>query len=422
MRQNSSVVENLDWIIISLYVILVFLGWLNIHAAVYNEEFGSIFDFTQNYGKQLVWIITAFVIVFLILSIDSEFYTFFAYAFFALALFLLFIVNFVGVEINGSRSWFAVGSIRIQPAEFAKFTAVLAIAKYLSGKVNPLKDWTSLIVSFAMIGIPAVIIILQNETGTALVFASLVLMLFREGLNPGYLIFGLVIAFLFVMSLVANKFILIGVLAAISVIYFVFVKSKRSINKLATTVFFFLLTSLFVFSVDYLFENKLQPHQKRRINVLLGLEDDPYGAGYNVNQSLIAIGSGGFFGKGYLQGTQTKYNFVPEQSTDFIFCTIGEEWGFLGSFIVIALFVTLLSRIIIVAERQRSTFSRIYGYGVASIIFFHVLINIGMTIGLAPVIGIPLPFFSYGGSSLWSFTILLFIFVKLDASRKLILR
>ncbi|HET6243467.1 MAG: rod shape-determining protein RodA [Bacteroidetes bacterium] len=415
MRNQKSIASQIDWVTVLLYLLLVLLGWINIYAAVYNDEHQSIFDLSQNYGRQLIWIVTSILLFSVILIIDAEFYTTFAYPIYGVILLILISVIFLGVEINGSRSWFAIGDFRVQPAEFAKFATCLALSKFLSNINIKMEDIKTKLIAGLIIAVPPLIIIGQNETGSALVFGAFVFVLYREGLSGNYLLLGLLSISLFILALLFDKIILVSILAGISLVMILLVKKKAS--KIIPIILFFLLSSIVVYSVDYLFETKLQPHQKNRINVLLGKEMDLKGAGYNVNQSKIAIGSGGLTGKGFLQGTQTKYNFVPEQSTDFIFCTIGEEWGFLGSTLVIGLFIILLMRLLVIAERQRSPFSRIYGYGVASIIFFHMVINIGMTIGLAPVIGIPLPFFSYGGSSLWSFTILLFIFLKLDSSR-----
>ncbi|MFN7014160.1 MAG: rod shape-determining protein RodA [Bacteroidia bacterium] len=419
-RQPKSLFYNIDWWLLSLYILLVLMGWLNIYAAVYNEDHTSIFDISQNYGKQLIWIITAGVLALVILLLDEKFFTFFAYPIYGLMILILLSVLVLGVEINGSKSWFAIGELRIQPAEFSKFATCMALAKFLSNINIKMENLQTKIIAGIIITIPPVIILLQNETGSALVFAAFIFVMYREGLSGNVLLFGLLIAVLFILSLLFDKLYIIIGLAIISAIAFLLTRKK--LKNILTILAFFIITSGISLSVDYVYDTKLQPHQRKRIDVLLGKETDLKGAGYNVNQSKIAIGSGGFLGKGFLQGTQTKYDFVPEQSTDFIFCTIGEEWGFVGSFIVITLLLILMMRIVIVAERQRSKFSRIYGYGVASILFFHFVVNIGMTIGLVPVIGIPLPFFSYGGSSLWSFTILLFIFIKLDANRLLILR
>lgn len=419
-RKQNGLFYNIDWWMLSLYIILVLMGWFNIYAAVYNEEHSSIFDISQNYGKQLIWIVTAAIIAMVILLLDEKFFTFFAYPIYVVMILILLGVLAFGVEINGSKSWFAVGDFRIQPAEFAKFATAMALAKYLSNINTKMENLETKIIAGIIIAIPPLIILLQNETGSALVFVAFIFVLYREGLSGNVLLFGLLTGVLFVLSLLFEKYYIIiglGVLSGIALLL-----TRKKFKNIVSILAFFVITSGICLSVDYIYDTKLQPHQRKRIDVLLGKETDLKGAGYNVNQSKIAIGSGGFWGKGFLQGTQTKYDFVPEQSTDFIFCTIGEEWGFVGSFIVITLMLLLMMRIVYVAERQRSQFSRIYGYGVASILFFHFVVNIGMTIGLAPVIGIPLPFFSYGGSSLWSFTILLFIFIKLDANRLLILR
>lgn len=419
-RNNEAVLQNIDWVLVLMYLLMVFMGWMNIYAAVYNEEYKSILDSTQDYGKQLIWIVTAFFIAFVILVIDGEFFPNFAWPLYGIFLLVLIVVIFAGLEVKGSKSWIGVGNFRVQPAEFAKFATNLALAKYLSNINIKIEKLSTKLIAAALFAVPALIIIAQKETGSALVYASFVLVMYREGLSGGILVAGVGLALLFVLALLVDETILTIILASLAAISFVFIRFKP--KNLIIVGSILAASVAFIYSVDYAFNNILEAHQKKRINVLLRKEIDPKGAGYNVNQSLIAIGSGGLIGKGYLNGTQTKYNYVPEQSTDFIFCTVGEEWGFAGSIVVIGLFVAMLLRIIYLAERQRSTFSRIYGYGLASIIFFHLAINIGMTIGLAPVVGIPLPFFSYGGSSLWSFTILLFIFVRLDAYRFQILR
>jgi rod shape determining protein RodA len=419
-RNNEGVLQNIDWILVLMYLLMVTMGWFNIYAAVYNEEYKSIFDTSQSYGMQLVWIISSLFIAFVILVIDGEAFPKFAWPVYGAFLLLLIAVIFVGAEVKGSKSWIGVGSFRVQPAEFAKFATNLAIAKYLSNINIKIDNLNTKLVAGALFAVPALIIILQNETGSALVYGSFILVLFREGLSGNFLILGLMMVVLFVLALLVDETILSIILAIVAGGSLLFI--RRKMRNILAVVGILVAALSFVYSVDYAFVNILEPHQKKRINVLLGKEVDPKGAGYNVNQSMIAIGSGGLMGKGFLKGTQTKFNYVPEQSTDFIFCTVGEEWGFVGSVVVIGLFVILLLRIIYLAERQRSAFSRIYGYGLASIIFIHLAINIGMTIGLAPVVGIPLPFFSYGGSSLWSFTILTFIFVRLDAYRFQILR
>jgi len=419
-RNSEAVLQNIDWMLVTLYLVMVTMGWFNIYAAVYNEEYKNIFDTSQSYGMQLVWIVTSLFLAFVILVIDGEFFPSFAYVVYGAFLLLLIATIFVAEPIKGSRSWIVVGSFRVQPAEFAKFATNLALAKFLSNLNIKIEKLSTKMVAAALFAVPALIIILQNETGSALVYAAFILVLFREGLSGNFLILGVAMAVLFVLSLLVDTTILSIILTVLAGATFFFVRFKP--RNLMIVGGLLVGSLLFVQSVDYAFTNILAPHQKMRINVLLGKELDPKGAGYNVNQSKIAIGSGGLLGKGYLNGTQTKYNYVPEQSTDFIFCTVGEEWGFVGSAAVIGLFMALLLRLVYLAERQRSAFSRIYGYGLASIIFVHIAINIGMTIGLAPVVGIPLPFFSYGGSSLWSFTILLFIFVRLDAYRFQILR
>ncbi|OFX49035.1 MAG: rod shape-determining protein RodA [Bacteroidetes bacterium GWA2_30_7] len=469
MKRKVNLWFNIDWLTILLYVLLIIMGWINIYAAVYNEEHHSIFDVTQRYGKQLIWIGAAVVLIFIILLIDSEFYVFFAYIIYGFFLILLISVLVFGKEVNGARSWFEIGSIRIQPAEFAKFATNLVVAKYISSFNIKIQKFQTLFIVGIFLFIPAILILMQNDTGSALVYVAFIFVLYREGLSGGFLILGLLMIILFIVTLIVSKLSILITLMIICLVIFFFMRQKINELLISTGIYlgvsgliFAIITILrynvdiyyvlsggliassiyyaiycfrkrmsnvlimimlmiasvsFTFVIDYVYDNVLEVHQRDRINELLGLQSDPLGAGYNVNQSKIAIGSGGFFGKGFLQGTQTKYDFVPEQSTDFIFCTIGEEWGFLGSLVVILLHTFLLLRLIMLAERQKSPFTRIYGYGVASILFFHVAINIGMTIGLAPVIGIPLPFFSYGGSSLWSFTILLFVFLKLDVSR-----
>jgi rod shape determining protein RodA len=420
VRSQKSLLQNTDWVLVSLFIVMVLMGWLNIYAAVYDEEHQSIFDLSKNYGKQTLWIAGAFFLALIIFVIDGKFYAAFSYPIYGIFLLLLLSTFLFARDVKGSMGWIDIGDFKLQPAEFAKFATNMALAKYLSTLGIRMRETKTKLMSVLIFAIPAAIILLQNDTGSALVFASFIFVLYREGLSGNILLLGLVLVALFVLALLVKKMILISIIAIVAFLFLLVVrKNKRNI---AVIVGGALLTISLVYSVDYVYHKVLQDHQRVRIEVLLGDDVDLKGAGYNVNQSKIAIGSGGFFGKGYLQGTQTKYDFVPEQSTDFIFCTVGEEWGFLGSLVVLGLFAALLARIIYVAERQRSSYSRIYGYGVASILFFHLLINIGMTIGLAPVIGIPLPFFSYGGSSLWSFTILLFIFIKLDAYRLQILR
>jgi rod shape determining protein RodA len=406
--------------------------------------------------------------------IDLKFYPFFAYFIYAFSLLLLLIVLVFGREINGARAWLYIGKFSIQPSEFAKVATALAIAKYLSAynvKVNNIK---TLFTIGAIILLPMMLIAMQPDAGSLLVFLSFSIVLFREGLPGGVLIFGFVIGLLLFLSLLVpithivvaivglgflifalytkqyketilgflifaglgsllwglsvlmhkkiDYYYIIAISFVLAGLIFLIITFFRRIRFVTAFVLFLSGAMLFSFSVDYVFHHVLGKHQQQRMNILLGLESDPLGKGYNINQSMIAIGSGGFLGKGFLQGTQTKYNFVPEQSTDFIFCTVGEEWGFLGSLVVLGLFLFLLLRIVVMAERQRSVFSRVYAYGVASILFFHIAINVGMAIGVLPVIGIPLPFFSSGGSSLWAFTILLFLLIRFDASRTELLK
>lgn len=415
MRPEKGVFSRIDWVMVVLYLILVMMGWFNIYAAVYNDSHQSISDIHQKYGKQMIFIIAAVVLAVTIIIIDPKFFSQFSYFLYGFFLLMLIVVIFAGREISGSKSWFAIGGFGIQPAEFAKMATALALAKYLSTVDRNLKDPWTLMTATGIILLPMAFILLQHDTGSALVFVCFVLVLYRAGLTGYALVALITLPVLGVLALTVNKFIISGFLLVISgLLYF---RTRKKMKNLILTVALFLASTAFVFSVDYVFNRVLEPHQRQRINVLLGNNTDLKGAGYNVNQSLIAIGSGRVWGKGFLQGTQTKYNFVPEQSTDFIFCTVGEEQGFIGSFIVIALFIALMIRIILNAERQRSRFSRLYGYGVASLFFIHFGINIGMALGLLPVIGIPLPFFSYGGSSLWAFTILLFIFIKQDSLR-----
>jgi len=468
-KQENNVWDNVDWITIGIYLALMLIGWINIYAAVYNEEHKSIFDMTQRYGKQLMWIGAAIFIAVLMINTDSKFFVTFAFPIYIAMLVVLLAVLLIGSEIKGARSWIQLGNFSLQPSEFMKMATALALARYISSYDFKMHDYKSLLSLAGIVGLPVGLIFLQNDTGSALVFGVFILVLYREGLNGLVLFFSFLIALVFILTMILDPLITILILsiAALIINYLLKKKLQRTligggvffgifgllwlINHLAggsvSPIFFILIAAivssvlffiwaislhknslailvgiylgsvLFSVSVDYVFHNIMEQHQRDRINELLGIQTDVLGTGYNVNQSKIAIGSGGLFGKGFLQGTQTKFDFVPEQDTDFIFCTVGEEWGFVGTTFVIGLFMALLLRIIFLAERSRSRFSRVYGYSVACIIFFHVAVNIGMTIGLAPVVGIPLPFFSYGGSSLWSFTFLLFIFVRLDASR-----
>jgi len=415
MTQQQPKPAHIDWISLTLYVVFVLSGLLCIYASVFKETNPNIYDMDMNYGKQLLWIVISAFIALLILLVDEKLFYAFAYGFYGITIILLLATFVIGVEIKGSSSWIRIGGFQIQPAEFAKFGTALALAKFLSGYNISFKDLKVKLICYAIIALPMVIILLQNETGSALVFASFSLVLFREGLNGWLLLGGVGLVVLAVLALLFPPLYIIVTLAVLAAIILVFI--KRNTLLIFITISVLVISSIYVSTVNYAFENILQAHQRTRINVLLGKEVDLKGAGYNVQQSLIAIGSGGAFGKGYLEGTQNKFRFVPEQSTDFIFCTIGEEFGFLGSLIFVILYMLLLYRLLVMAERQRSKFNRVYGYSIIAILFFHFLINIGMTLGLMPVIGIPLPFFSYGGSALLSFTILLFIFIRLDANR-----
>ncbi len=408
--------RNIDKITVLIFVIMLFFGWLNIYAAGYKETHSSIFDISQNYGKQFVWILIAFVLGFMVMLTDIKFFIAFAYPIFIAIMLLLISVLLFGTEINSSKSWFQIGGFNIQPSEFAKFATALALGKFISSNKSKILTLQTRIKAYSIIFIPFAMILLQNDAGTALVFGAFIFMLYREGYVSGLLLsFAVAAAFLFVLTLVMNEFIIIGIISIIALVTAYVLRKKR--KEIFLVLGLFILMSAYVYSVDYAFEKFLQPHQKNRIEVLIDSNVDPLGAGYNLNQSKIAIGSGGLWGKGFLKGTQTKFDFVPEQSTDFIFCTIGEEWGWAGSFVIISLYLLLLVRIVIIAERQRALFSRIFGYCIAGMLFFHFAINIGMTIGLVPVIGIPLPFFSYGGSSLLAFTVMIFVFLKLDAKK-----
>lgn len=468
MNRQYDLIKNLDWLSIFLYVVLVFMGWLNIYAAVYDDNHSSILDISQKYGKQLIWIGAAFVLGFLVLLTDSKFFTAFSFILYGLLIGLLVSVLLFGKEVHGARSWFELGGVRLQPAEFAKFATALAVANVMSRHGFKMMRFSSLFQVGLLLFIPAALIIFQNDTGSALVYSSFLLVMYREGLHGSILFLLFITVILFIFTLLYSPLTVLIIIIASTLAAFLYYRQNKyelyriiiflagcivsflfirwlfalTISNERILLYSYLLMNLFgiyfiykrkmkhillvmlaswlcigtTITVDYAFD-KLQPHQKDRINNLLGIESDLTGAGYNVNQSKIAIGSGGFSGKGFLQGTQTKFNFVPEQSTDFIFCTVGEEWGFVGSTVVLLLFLAFILRMIALAERQRSDFSRVYGYSVACILFFHVAINVGMTIGIAPVIGIPLPFFSYGGSSLWAFTLLIFIFLRLDANR-----
>jgi rod shape determining protein RodA len=474
MVQRNSTVANLDWISILLWLVMIVFGWMNIYSANIMEADGGVFDLSQRFGKQLIWIAASLVLAMLLLALDAKFYIYFSYILYIILLGVLLGVLVFGREINGAKSWFVIGGFQLQPSEFAKPITALALANLLSSHNYNLRKFWHLVRAGAIIMAPPLLIILQPDLGSVLVYSAFILVLFREGFSANIMMMLAALALLFFTTLLLDKVLVLLILVLGSLIIYMFVArsfKKGLVNALWGAGVFSLLYGLnyllqtefslfmlglatllpvslviavkgirlreyvqmkvllglivsivFIISVDFAMNKVLKPHQQHRIYVTLGLEDDPQGVGYNVNQSKIAIGSGGFSGKGYLNGTQTKLHFVPEQSTDFIFCTVGEEWGFLGTTFVILLYAGFFLRLIFLAERQRSSFSRIFGYGFISIMLIHFLVNIGMTIGLLPVIGIPLPFFSYGGSSLWAFTMFLFIFLRMDASRLELLR
>lgn len=414
---EKSFFGRIDWLTISVWFILCLIGWFNIYAAVYDPEQPSLFSMATNYGKQSIYIFTALIIGFSILIIDAKFFISASPIIYIIVILLLIVVLIIGRNVGGNQAWIALGSFRLQPSEFGKLATCLLLASYLSSQTNKNPNTKTLLIGALIVLFPVTLVMLQPDMGSAVTFFALIFVFYREGyVGNALLLLGGLAILLFVLALLINQWAIIGVLALIAgfLIYSLRKKRKYIIN----IGLLFIASSVYVLSVDFAYEYGLQAHQRNRIDIILGKMDDPRGQGYNLNQSKIAIGSGQLFGKGFLEGTQTKYKFVPEQSTDFIFCTVGEEWGFVGAVVVIALYLILLLRLVNIAERQRTAFARIYAYGVASILFFHFFINIGMTIGLVPVIGIPLPFISYGGSSLWSFTILLFILLCFDSSRK----
>ena len=419
---RNKIIGKIDWPIVLIYLALVLIGWFSIFSAKYNEAHPSIFDFSMEYGKQLIWIGAALFVGFIILLIDAKFFNVFSLWIYIAVLLSLVAVLVYGKATKGATSWIEFGSIKFQPSEFAKMATALALAGYLDRLDTNLSKRKDCIVACALILIPMALVLVQNDTGSALVFISFIFVLYREGLpGAGWLmVAGVVAILMFIFTLVWSQktmYIILGAVFVLTLAYYLLTKKKYIVRMIGI----FAIMFAFVFSVDYAFNEVLQTHQRNRILVMLGLLDDTKDVGYNVHQSKIAIGSGGFTGKGFLEGTQTKYDFVPEQHTDFIFCTVGEEWGWLGSTVLLAAYVLLLYHLITMAERQRSRFARFYGYCVASILFIHLFVNIGMVIGLVPVIGIPLPFFSYGGSSLLAFTIMLFIFIRQDASKNQLL-
>jgi len=407
----------IDWLTILLWFILCIIGWFNIHAAVLDPEHPGLFNLATNYGKQSIYIFTAVIIGFCILIIDAKFFISASPIIYVVVILLLIAVLIVGRNVGGNQAWIPLGSFRLQPSEFGKLATCLLLAMYLSTQSNKNPNTKTLLIGALIVLVPVALVMLQPDTGSALAFFALIFVFYREGyVGNNLLLLGGLAILLFVLALLVNQWILIGILLLIGGLLAYALRKKR--KYLINIGILFVACATYILCVDFAYEHVLQPHQRNRIDIILGKMDDPRGQGYNLNQSKIAIGSGQLFGKGYLNGTQTKYNFVPEQSTDFIFCTIGEEWGFVGSVVLVGIYLTLLLRLVHLAERQRTAFARIYAYGVASILFFHFFINIGMTIGIVPVIGIPLPFISYGGSSLWSFTILLFILLRFDSSRK----
>lgn len=413
IENRQKVSKGFDVQLIVYYIILVSVGWMAIFSSCYDPAASvNIFDTGTAYGKQLIWIGTSVLIAIGLLLIDTRMYQNYSYHIYIFFLMLMLLVLAVGTEISGAKAWIKVGVFSIQPSEFMKLATALALAKFLNEGKTSSERKNIWLLSFLIILIPVLIVFLQKDTGSALVFFSFIILFYREGMSGKLFLFGAFAAFIFVFTLYFNELYAVALLTFIFIV--VSIINKKEKKKLIRNVLIFGCSVAFVFMVNIAYNNIFQPHQKQRIESMLGKTSDPKGADFNLNQSKIAIGSGGFFGKGYLNGTQTKFNFVPEQSTDFIFCSIGEEWGFVGSFFVLAIFLTLIIRIIILSERHRNPFVRYYGYGIAGIIFFHFVINIGMTIGLIPIIGIPLPFISYGGSSLWAFTSMLFIFIKLN--------
>jgi rod shape determining protein RodA len=411
----------MDWVTVALYASIVFMGWLNIYAVTYDQNAEiSIFSLQLNSGRQLLFIAGAVIIIMGILIMDMRFYETFGYVIYGFIMFLLLLVPIIGKEVGGNKAWLGVGSFGVQPSEFAKFATALAVAKYMGSVGFRMDQVRNQVILFVMIGVPMLLILLQKDTGTALVFTVFTVVYFREGMSPMLIIMGVIAAIIFILTLLVNQnylFIGIGVILVSAIML-----GRKKLKRIGMLTAAALLVCGVIVSVDYVVTNVLKPHQQNRVKALINPDADPLGFGWNVTQSKIAIGSGGFTGKGFLKGTQTKFDFVPEQSTDFIFCTIGEEHGWLGSLFTMSLFIGLMLRVIFLAERQKNRFARVYGYAVACIFFFHFAINIGMTIGLFPVIGIPLPFFSYGGSGLWGFTILLFILLKLDIHRSQVLQ
>jgi rod shape determining protein RodA len=413
--KNQKVTSNIDWISVFIYTSLVIMGWLNIYSSSLSLELSTAFDLNQIYGKQLLFILFTIPLIFIVVSVDGKFYEKYASVIFAVSLLSLAGLFLFGKTIAGQRCWYAFGGFTLQPSEFAKAATALALAKYLSDVQVNLKDMNRQIQVLLIVFLPVMLILPQPDPGSALIYSIFIVVLYREGLPAWYVWTGFIAIILFVLALVFKTYVVILIAAAvISIVYY---RSRIADRNILASAIALVLVSGFALSVDYVFENVFKQHHRDRFNILLGKEVDLKGVGYNTNQSEIAIGSGGWFGKGFLEGTQTKGGFVPEQHTDYIFTTVGEEWGFLGSLVVIGLFVCLILRVIWLAERQKTKFSRVYGHCVAGILFIHFFVNIAMVVGIFPTIGVPLPLFSYGGSGLWGFTILLFIFLKMDANK-----
>ncbi|MCR4680968.1 MAG: rod shape-determining protein RodA [Bacteroidales bacterium] len=410
---NKRTSRGFDARLIITYIALIIIGWMTIYSTCYVPDgTNAIFDISQPYCKQLIWIGSSLLIGIVILLIDKQLIQHYAYYFYIVCLLLMVLVLIIGTEISGAKAWIKIGSFSIQPTEFMKVATALALAKFFNeGKTSNEKRYVWLIAG-GLVLLPIIIIMLQHDAGSALVFASFIILFYREGLSGVLLILVFIAAFLAIFTLKFKELYAIALLTAVFIGFMI--KDRTQKKLMRRDVIVFVISIVFVFSVNLLYEHVLEPHQKRRVETILGKTADPQGADFNLNQSKIAIGSGGFFGKGYLKGTQTKLKFVPEQSTDFIFCAIGEEWGFVGTMAVFGLYLFLIMRILSLSEKHRIPFVRYYGYGIAGIIAVHFFVNIGMTIGLVPIIGIPLPFLSYGGSSLWAFTTMLFIFIKLN--------
>ena len=421
MRKEGSLFGSIDWLIVIIYFTLVVLGWFNIFASVYDPVANqSILDMNLNSGRQLVFIGVALVPILVILLLDFRIYESFAPLFYGIMILLLAGVLVFGREVNGAKAWFEIGAFRFQPAEFTKMATAMLLARYVSSTGVKLTDFSSQLKVFLILGLPIGLIMLQPDFGSVIIFASLIIPMYREGFPSIYLILGLTIGVLFVLTLlVPQNYLFIGI-GAVTLIAAIMQGKKP--KRLIPVVLIAIGITCFVLATDFILNEVIYEYQKKRVEAIFRPElVDPQAEGWNLEQSKIAIGSGGFAGKGFLEGTQTKFGYVPEQSTDFIFSTLAEEHGWIGSLVLVTLFIALILRVIFIAERQKSKFARVYGYSVASILFFHFSINIAMTIGLFPVVGIPLPFFSYGGSSLWSFTIMLFILLKIDMHRSQVL-